>query len=32
MKVIHDEMKKEGSKDFLSVGKFKKNHGEAAGM
>ncbi|XP_072937284.1 uncharacterized protein [Epargyreus clarus] len=32
MKVLHDEMRKSSEKDFLTVGKFKKNHGEAAEM
>ncbi|CAH0724656.1 unnamed protein product, partial [Brenthis ino] len=32
MQVIHDEMKKEEDKDFISVGKFSKTHEEAAKM
>ncbi|XP_028164338.1 uncharacterized protein LOC114355592 [Ostrinia furnacalis] len=32
MQVIHDSMQKEKSKDFLSLGKFQKNHEQAAQM
>ncbi|KAL0901786.1 hypothetical protein ABMA27_006959 [Loxostege sticticalis] len=32
MQVIHDNLQKEKSKEFLNVGKFKTNHQEAAQM
>ncbi|XP_053617698.1 uncharacterized protein LOC128679445 isoform X2 [Plodia interpunctella] len=32
MQVIHDELQKEKGKEFLSIGKFKATHEEAAGM
>ncbi|KAG6447404.1 hypothetical protein O3G_MSEX004948 [Manduca sexta] len=32
IQVIHDEMKDRKGKDFLTIGKFKKTHGEAAAM
>lgn len=32
MQAIHDNMEKEGTKDFLNVGKFQKDHKGAAQM
>lgn len=32
MQIIHDNMQKEKTKDFLTVGKFQKNHEQAAQM
>jgi hypoxanthine-guanine phosphoribosyltransferase len=32
MKKIHDNLQKEKDKDFLTAGKFKKNHEQAAQM
>lgn len=32
MQVLHDGMKNENDKDFLTIGKFKNNYNQAAGM
>lgn len=32
MQYLHDEMAKRKDKDFLTVGKFSKTHGQAAEM